>query len=562
MTPRILGVEVPADVHLAGPVDVLVEVEHATAVRATLDGVELAPFEDQGGGVWLGLAPCYGSVDNGDHVIEVSATNGPLAASWPPVPFTVKTPPPGGQAWVAVATTASGTTKRGAVTPDGDLLEVGTFEVDGLLKPSIRKRSRVNGAEVWPEGTIVLDDREGSADAVVVAPDGRVWVALNVKNANKVWQPRIVQLDADGHATGVEAPVEPGVTVRGLAADADGVVAVGFQQSGLGDMDVVTWHFDHDGAAVFTAKPWDYLPAKPDYVPHMFDDFAFDVALVNGEAWVVGASTGKHEVNAESTRGVIVRLDLVTGEALAPATVAPPVGQWWHSMFLASAPHPDGVVVTGNESTKDGTWQQITIQVFDAAGARPFYLGQWPGAVAYGTGVAVNAHGLVLVSGVVHDGNVLRGVLSGRGNPGASFDYSLPGPKPPRRTGWRSTPTIRRMSSAIACSAAFDRLALPAFTSERRAWRSLRDERVTRLADEARRGALKERRIFRRTNVAARVIGEALDHLEQVLPVRDVVAATLRRLSYELGRNHGQRNDRVLVAALGRDHGVPDLVRF
>lgn len=425
LPPRILGVDVPAAVHLAGPVAVQVTAEHATAVRGTLDGVELEPFADQGGGVWLGVAPIFGAVDNGDHMVEVSATNGPLADAWPPVSFTVKTPAPGGQAWALVA--PSGTTKRAAVTPEGDLLEVGAVDVDGVLQPSIRKRSAVNGSELWPEGTIVVDDREGSADAVAVAPDGRVWVALNVKGPNKAWQPRIVQLDAEGHATGVEVTTEPGATVRGVAADAEGVVAVGFQGSGLGDMDVVTWRFGHDGAAVFTAKSWDYLPALPGYVPHMFDDFAFDVVVSDGAAWVVGASTGYHEFNDPSTRGLLVRLDLVTGDALAPATVAAPVNAWKNSMFLAAGRHPDGVVVTGNEATADGKSQQITVQAFDPAGARTYYFGQWPAPIAYGTGVAVNAHGLVLAAGVVHDGDVLRGVLYGRGKPGANFDYLFPG---------------------------------------------------------------------------------------------------------------------------------------
>jgi hypothetical protein len=295
LAPRILSVDVPASVHLAGPVTVTVHAEHATAVRATLDGVELQPFEEQGGGVWLGLAPCYGSVDNGDHVVEVSATHGPLAASWPPVPFTVSTPAPGGQAWAVLAPPAS-TSRRAAVTAEGDLTEVGAVEVEGVMKPAIRKRSAANGGEMWAEGTIVLDTREGSADAIAVRADGWMWVAMNVVNPNKKWQPRMVLLDADGHATGIEAPTEPGATVRGIGVTDDGgFFAVGFGGSGLGDMDVVYWQMSGEDVATASAKLWDYVPPNGLFEPHSFDDLAFDVVVADGVAWVVGASTGKHD---------------------------------------------------------------------------------------------------------------------------------------------------------------------------------------------------------------------------------------------------------------------------
>jgi len=433
--PRILGVDVPASVHLAGPVDVQVTAEHATAVRATLDGVELQPFEAQGGGVWWGTAPIFGAVDNGDHVIEVTATNGPLAASWPPVPFTVSTPAPGGQAWVGLAPPAS-TTRRAAVTAEGDLIEVGAAEVEGVMKPAIRKRSAANGGELWPEGTIVLDAREGSADAVAVRADGWIWVAMNVANPNKKWQPRIVLLDADGHVTGVEPLAEPGPTVRGIAATDDGgFFAVGFGGSGFGDMDVVHWRMTGEDVATASAKPWDYWPEGQADLKHSFDDLAFDVVVADGVAWVVGASTGKHEIDAPRSRGIVVRLDVNSGAALGPAIVAEPVNVWRRSMFLAAGHHPDGVVVTGNETADDGTTQRITVQVFDATGGRTYYLGEWPAPVAYGTGVAWSAHGVALASGVVHDGGGLRGVLYGRGGLGQAFDHLLPGNEPSAANG-------------------------------------------------------------------------------------------------------------------------------
>ncbi|SFF44780.1 hypothetical protein SAMN02745121_08918, partial [Nannocystis exedens] len=438
LQPRILEVDMPAKVHLAGPVAVSVTTEDTSLVRAWLDGVELEPFADQGDGVFVGEVPIFGAVDNGDHVLEVTASSGPFVGHWPPVTFTVSAPAPGGQAWAVLGPSGS-TTRRVAVTPEDDVIEVGSVEVDGVSKPSIRKRSRANGSELWSEGTIVLDSREGAADAVAVLPDGRMWIAMNVKNANKQWQPRIVLLDAEGYETGVEAPTEPGATVRGIAADDEGgAFAVGFGGSGFGDMDIVMWRLRHDGVAVHSGKTWDYLPT-PDAPKHQFDDLAFDVMIKDGVAWIAGASTGEHEFNVAATRGVLVQMDPETAVSLEPVIVAPPYSDWRDSMFLAIADHPDGAIVTGMEVKKNGNMQQITVQVYWPDGGRPYYSNAFTGAVAYGTGVAWLAHGVAVVSGVIQDGGVLRGVLYGRGGPGANFDHYFPGTEPSAANGLART---------------------------------------------------------------------------------------------------------------------------
>ena len=57
--------------------------------------------------------------------------------------------------------------------------------IGGVPRPTIRKRSSVTGAELWPEGTITLDTREGAVVDVAVLPDGRMWVAMNVRPPGK-----------------------------------------------------------------------------------------------------------------------------------------------------------------------------------------------------------------------------------------------------------------------------------------------------------------------------------------------------------------------------------------
>ncbi|MCY1069177.1 hypothetical protein OV090_30835 [Nannocystis sp. RBIL2] len=414
LPPRILGVDVPAKVHLAGSVPVTVTTEGASLVRATLDGAELEPFTDQGGGVWTGAAPCFGSIDNGAHVLEVTAMRGPLAHVWPPVMFEVATPASGDLAWARLGPSGS-TSRRVVATPEGDAIEVGSVVVDGAPRPSIRKRRGKDGAEVWAEGTIVLDSREGAVDAVALTPDGEIWVAMNVRQADSKWRPRILLLDAEGHETSVEMPTEAGTTVRGIASDdASGCIAVGFGGSGYGDTDIKIWRMNAEGVAVVSAKGWDHGP-NGQLNLHEFDDLAFDVVIKDGVAWVVGASTGEHDNGWwDETRGILVPLALETGARLDPVVVQAASGGWRQGMYLGAAAHPDGVVVVGYGATGDGTSQRIEIAIYDASGARIWWSPEAAGDAAYGTGVAVSAHGGVIAVGVVMDGGTLRGVVLGR----------------------------------------------------------------------------------------------------------------------------------------------------
>ncbi|MBZ5709419.1 hypothetical protein [Nannocystis pusilla] len=423
LQPRILEVGMPAIVHLAGPVDLQVSTRDASRVRVKLDGVELDELVDQGAGVFAGTVPCFGSVDNGAHTLDVIALNDSLA-DLRAIDFQVAAPPAGDLAW-AVPYPIGSRARRIVVTAEGDAIEVGAIEVDGAPRPSIRKRSGKNGAEVWAEGTIVLDSREGSVDAAALTPDGRIWVAMNVRQADKAWRPRILLLDADGHETGIEMPTEAGATVGGIAADgAGGFFAVGFAGSGLGDMDVVIWRMNGEHVAVFSAKPWDYVPNGDKNLAHSFSDFAFDVVIKGAAAWVVGASAGKHEGNETQARGLLVPLDLETGAQFDPVIVQVPSGGWRQGMYLGAAAHPDGIAVVGYGATADSTSQRIEIAIYDASGSRIWFQPEAAADVAYGTAVAVNAHGGVIVTGVVRDKDVLRGVLLGRKS--TLYDHKFP----------------------------------------------------------------------------------------------------------------------------------------
>lgn len=427
LPPEILAIDVPAEVSVAGPVSFTATTEHATSARAKLDGVDLGVLVDEGGGVFSGVLAIYGTVDNGDHVLEVIAENGELLAQ-DSAKFTVGTPAPGTAAWTMSGPTGS-RTRRITVTPEGDVLEVGTLTIVGVPRPVIRKRSGVTGAELWPAGTIVLDDREGEAVGVAVAPDGRLWVAMNVREAPNKWRPRIVLLDSWGHWEGVEVPSAAGQTVRGIDNDGTGgCFAVGFVGTGYGDTDVAVWRMTGELVPVLSGKTWDYVP--PDQLAHTFTDVAADVVVRDGVAWIVGFSRGKYEdpKNLRS-RGLVVRMDVDTASVVDPTLIAPTSGIWTQSVFFGAAAHPDGVLVTGNGCNNTCDMQRVETALYTGVGTRSWFRPEKSSTVAYGNSVALSTHGLVVVAATIREGTALRGHLLGRSivNEAAeTFTSSLP----------------------------------------------------------------------------------------------------------------------------------------
>ena len=446
--PMILEVEMPAKIALAGPVLFTTTTTNATSARAKLDGVDIGALQDEGGGVFSGAVAIYGAVDNGAHVLEVIAERENLA-DHRSVPFEVNAPATGTVAW-AVAGPAGSRTRRIAFTAERDVIEAGTLVIAGVQRPMIRKLAGSTGAELWAKGTIVLDDREGWAVDVAVAPDGHLWVAMNVRTAPNVWRPRIVRLDAAGHPTGIEVPAEAGQTVTAIDNDGTGgCVAVGFAGSGQTDTDVVVWRMNGEHVAVLGGKPWDYMP-KADSKPHKFTDLATDVVVRDGVAWLVGLSVGAHDdIEKMFSRGFVLRMNIDTGGVLGPVIIAPLSGAWTQSKFFGAAAHPDGVLVTGNACNDACDSQRVETALYTATGARPWFRPEMPLATAQGNAVALNSHGGVVVAVTMREGAALRGHLLGRvvyDDQAAPFSVPFPASKEDSE------------ASAVA-SDAFDRIA-------------------------------------------------------------------------------------------------------
>ena len=326
------------------------------AVNVHLDGVDLGELASVGGGVFVGALPVRGAIDDGSHDVEVIATQGPHEDSRS-ASFEVSTPEPGTMAWFK-AGPAGSRTNRVALTPEGDTLEGGEALVDKVKRPSLRKRSGITGAEIW---SVVLDTREGAVADLAVLPDGRVWLAMNVREVGDPSpQPRIALFDADGEPTGVEALGDFGQSVRGIAADAEGGCFAGGYAPAGSDLDIAFWRVDAVGVQTL-AKTWDYMPNMDE--PHVFWDFASDVVIKGDVAWVIGASHGFHADDklVEALRGVLVPVDLHTGKVLGPVIVAPVSGAYNQSVFFGGGEHPDGVLATGYACDEDCTSYRIEV---------------------------------------------------------------------------------------------------------------------------------------------------------------------------------------------------------
>ncbi|HEY8379226.1 MAG TPA: hypothetical protein VIK91_22185 [Nannocystis sp.] len=175
--PRVEAIELPESVHAAGWVPITITTSHASAARIELDGVEGDPLTEAEPGVWTGKIPIRGAIDNGTHTITAVAARDDLEHH-EDRPLAVSTPTAG---TVALTHTGAPGSKHSqiALTPEGDVLAIGTVTVNGVERPALSKHSGQTGQPLWP-APVLLDDREGRGADLAVTPAGDVWVAMNV----------------------------------------------------------------------------------------------------------------------------------------------------------------------------------------------------------------------------------------------------------------------------------------------------------------------------------------------------------------------------------------------
>lgn len=423
--PSIEGLIVPTKVTTAGPMPVSVHAKHALSAEVRLDDKATFILHDEGDvdqdgvNLFSGVIPIYGSADNGPHSVVVTARRGELADELGQ-DFEVATPPAGALAWEKFAGAGS-QNSRLAVTPDGFVYEGGALTINGVAHPAIRLRDPMTGNDVWPEGTRVIDAREGSIADVAVTQAGDVWVAMNVKEG-KVWTARMALFTAD--MAPKDAQLEkPGATIQAIdTTSAGGCFGAGFFTTIYGDADMLVWHVTAEGTPILSGYPWDYVP---DEKLHQFIDLAFDVVVdrLTDEAWIVGGARGKHNPNepASEIRGTILHVDIDTFEHLSPVLVRQPKGDVQQSAFYGAWLEPEGLLVTGYQCDMMCLGQSVIATRYSFEGVPQWGFETLSNGMSAGNAIASTTHGTVLIAATMKEGNTTHGFLFGRAGTEQAF---------------------------------------------------------------------------------------------------------------------------------------------
>ncbi|MFZ6181272.1 hypothetical protein [Nannocystis pusilla] len=416
--PTIEGLLVPFKVTTAGPMPVSVYAKHALSAEVTLD--DKATFflhnegdvDQDGTNLFSGVIPIYGTADNGQHGLVVTVRRGGLKDERSRS-FEVATPPAGALAWEQFG--GAGTQDaRLAVTSEGFVYEGGALTINGVAHPAIRLRDPITGDDVWPEGTRVIDAREGSIADIAVTLDGEVWVAMNVKDGN-VWTARMALFTAE--MAPMDAQLEkPGATIQAIdTTSAGGCFGAGFFTTIYGDADMLVWHVTAEGTPILSGYPWDYVPKE---WTHEFTDLAFDVVVdrLTDEAWIVGGSRGKHNVDepASEIRGTILHVDVDTFEHLSPVLVRPPNGDVQQSAFYGAWLEPEGLLVTGYQCDMMCLGQSVIATRYSFAGIPQWGFETLPNEISTGSAIASTTHGTILIAATMKEGGTTHGFLFGR----------------------------------------------------------------------------------------------------------------------------------------------------
>ncbi|MCY1070599.1 hypothetical protein OV090_38010 [Nannocystis sp. RBIL2] len=416
--PSIEGLIVPVKVTTAGPMQVSLHAKHALSAEVTLDGKATFFLENEGDAdqdgtdLFSGVIPIYGSADNGPHSLVATVRRGGLKDELGRK-FDVATPPAGALAWEKFG--GAGTQDaRLAVTSEGFVYEGGALTINGVAHPAIRLRDPITGNDVWPEGTRVIDAREGSIADIAVTQDGEVWVAMNVKDGN-VWTARMALFTAE--MAPKDAQLEkPGATIQAIdTTSAGGCFGAGFFTTIYGDADMLVWHVTAEGMPILSGYPWDYVPGDG---LEKFSDLAFDVVVdrLTDEAWIVGGSRGKHNLNepASEIRAVILHVDIDTFEHLSPVLVRPPNGDIKQSTFHGAWLEPEGLLVTGYQCDMMCLGQSVIATRYNFASIPQWGFETLPNGISAGNAIASTTHGTVLIAATMKEGGTTHGFLFGR----------------------------------------------------------------------------------------------------------------------------------------------------
>ena len=201
------------------------------------------------------------------------------------------------------------------------------------------------------------------------------------------------------------------------------------------DRDIPYWRITAEGVPTL-GDTFDYIPNPIKNEPHSFVDIANDLVIDGDVAWIAGMSSGQHDAGdaPKYLRGILVPLNLHTGNPAGSVIVASPLAGWPQSAFFGAALDPEGVLVTGYGCDEACSTYRIETSLYSVNGIRTWFHHEGNNnGLAYGSDVARDSQGRALVAGAVTQNGKLRGYVFGRtiGLLGpVLFDHWYPGVGP------------------------------------------------------------------------------------------------------------------------------------
>lgn len=349
--------------------------EHAGAVAASISTAEAEGVRiqvDDAAPIELGLAEpdafvgeiaLYSALENGDHSATFVAWRDALESAPLVVPFTVALPAAGSELfWDSDSAIGEGTVVALAVTPNNELIELGTFYPQGLPRCYLRRRD-LGGTWFPNEFLNVMPDTPCSAIDLAVDAKGAIHVlADKFEDGEFRWWLGKTEAWAGPFAhVGTGAP---GESALALASDPTRIAVCGTKPFGT-DFDAAAWIFTPNKPGKVLS--FDYVPVGK--LPHTIVETPRDCAFSETHLVLAGAAWGSHDMdNTKRERHFVLEIGVVAGQPLWAVAGAESGSR---STAQALALDSQGRYITVGETCDDGCADPIgEIRIFLPGGSQ------------------------------------------------------------------------------------------------------------------------------------------------------------------------------------------------
>jgi hypothetical protein len=300
--PQIADLELTPDpVFFNGPLTVTVTVERAEGVSMQLEDGAVIELDPQGDpAIFQGTIPVHSGLANGEHLLKLTPWREDLVGAPVEASYTIALPPPGVEIfWENSDLIGDGIVKALDVSPSGELIELGSYQVGGESRCYLRRRDKGGS---WSQSDLrdLMPGVACSPVDVKVAADGAI-TALAYRTGNNGQEWWLGEIAAWGGQITHRGLGDKEEIALALAMHPSGVVAVcGATTTGQADVwDAAAWIFRPNQLG--ESRAFDYMPGDA-WNAHKFTEVVRDCAFAGDTLVTVGEAYGKHENGDEEPK--------------------------------------------------------------------------------------------------------------------------------------------------------------------------------------------------------------------------------------------------------------------